>query len=417
MRNRFKLIITTTALLATQAIHADEIKWNGYLNVVAGGLRNRPQNDSSDKQQHPGYFTYEKDPTFEPESTIALQMVKKIDKDWSVTVQVFGEGATNFSSHIQWAYATYKLNNKSTIRVGRIGMPVYYYSDFFHVGYSLPWTAPTRELYAFDTHLMGVDYVYLGNIGNWDWNFESFTGSFDERTDAAHAQNKTRNMINASVTGTYEGWLSLRAMVWQGKTKLTVDGFTPSALTTTALTAAAAQYHVPETVLEPYRADIEAEINDRFDLDIPVRYYAFNARIEFERWMVLAEWETLQTNSYWANNNYGWYVTGGLRFGKVLYHLTYAEAFSKLDPRVYRDAQATPADGTAHYLATLIDTNVVGVLAGNRHSLTAGVRIETSSNSALKFEVIGFEEKPNLPTETAGMGKNLLVRGALNVVF
>lgn len=225
-------------------------------------------------------------------------------------------------------------------------------------------------------------------------------------------------MIDASLSGTYDGWLSLRGMIWQGKANLVVDGFTPKALTSSALTAAAEQFHAPVSLLEPYRAEVEAEVADRLATnDYIVRYYTFNVRMEREKWLLLAEWETLQTRTYVFNNSYGWYVTGGVRFGKVLYHITYSELVSKLDPVVYRDANATQADGVAHFIATQIDTGAAAAIGFNTHTVTTGVRIETSRNSALKFEVIGFEERANLPTEKAGIGKNILVRGALNIVF
>ena len=417
MKEKLKLLTFCLLAAAAQAAKAEDIKWNGYLNVVVGGLKNNPVSDFSDKQQHPGRVGYDKDFSFQPESSAALQATKKLDKKTSVTAQFYSEGETDdFAVKMKWAYLTYNLTNKSTVKVGKLGAPVYYFSDFFNVGYAYHWVTPPHELYTFDSSYIGVDYLFRDVIGNWDWSFESSTGGYNQRLEAIHADVKTSNTITAIFTASTGGWLNLRAMLYQSKGTFKVDGVDPVTLTDSAFAGASSKLGLPESVFEPYRDAVEAEVSKTLDLNqFLIRYAEVAARMEFDRWLFMGEWITIQTDNYVYNDNYSWFVTGGYRVGKAFYHVTYAEQKTKIDDPFYKDVSYVGTD--AHYFATQIDTAVVEAASFNNHSVTLGVRVDTSPNTAVKFEVVGFEEKPSYITETAGIGKNVLVRAALNVIY
>ena len=59
MRTRLKLIPLYLLAATAQIAQADDIKWNGYLNVVGGFLRDDPVSDLTlpEKKQHPDYST------------------------------------------------------------------------------------------------------------------------------------------------------------------------------------------------------------------------------------------------------------------------------------------------------------------------------------------------------------------------
>lgn len=105
----------------------------------------------------------------------------------------------------------------------------------------------------------------------------------------------------------------------------------------------------------------------------------------------------------------------------VLFHLTYSTVESELAKEVVDDSNATIGGFTPEtlggYFASQIGANVAVVSSRKHNAVSAGVRIDTTANTALKFKVTQFEEQETLPNESAGIGKNLLFRTALNVTF
>lgn len=101
--------------------------------------------------------------------------------------------------------------------------------------------------------------------------------------------------------------------------------------------------------------------------------------------------------------------------------MTYSTVESELAKEAVNDSNATlggfTPDALGSYFASQIGANVAAASARKRHAVSAGVRIDTTANTALKFEVTQFEERETLPNENAGIGKNLLFRTALNVTF
>ncbi|HET8705316.1 MAG TPA: hypothetical protein VFM46_03350, partial [Pseudomonadales bacterium] len=214
MKKRMGLLSACVLLATSQWAHAEGIRWNGYVNVVAGGLEYDPRADTSSKKQRPGFLNYEQTPNYDTQSSAALQASKDLDSKSSITTQLFASGENgDYAAKLKWLYLTYNLDANSTLRVGRIGNPAYYFSDFFNVGYAYHWISPPNELYTYDTTQTGLDYIYRGSAGDSDWSVELFTGGADQNLPTAqNAQAKSRNIVGGVLSLTHD-WLSLRAMV------------------------------------------------------------------------------------------------------------------------------------------------------------------------------------------------------------
>lgn len=143
------------------------IRWNGFLNVVAGRLRY--DTDTRDGTSRPGYYGYEDTVTFDRQTSAALQAVKPLDDEMAVTAQVFAEGRDhNYAANLRWLYLTWQPEDHSRFRIGRISMPYYYYSDFMDVGYAYYWSLLPNDVYLYNTTVVGVNYVYSDTAGPWD---------------------------------------------------------------------------------------------------------------------------------------------------------------------------------------------------------------------------------------------------------
>lgn len=151
------------------------IRWNGFLNVVAGRLRY--DTDTRDGASRPGYYGYEDTVTFDRQTSAALQAVKPLDDGMAVTAQVFAEGRDhNYAANLRWLYLTWQPEDHSRFRIGRISMPYYCYSDFMDVGYAYHWSLLPNDVYLYNTTVVGVNYIYSDTAGPWDWSAEVITG-------------------------------------------------------------------------------------------------------------------------------------------------------------------------------------------------------------------------------------------------
>jgi len=141
----------------------DDIQWNGYLNVVGGMLRDQPAVGRSAEALPPGRQGYDDQWQFDRQTSAALQARKPLDASTSVTAQLYATGdVDNYAANMRWLYLTHALDDRQTLRIGRIGTPAYYFSDFFNVGYAYPWVTPPYEVYTYDSAIDAIDYSLQG---------------------------------------------------------------------------------------------------------------------------------------------------------------------------------------------------------------------------------------------------------------
>ncbi len=411
-QGKIHLFICIAALSASIS-HASDIRWNGYANIVAGGLTETPYDLSQDKNKHldrPGYLNYQKDLNFDSQSSAAIQVSKEIDPKSSITTQLFASGLDgDYVAKMKWLYITYNLDFSSMLRMGRLGAPLYYFSDFINVGYAYPWISPPSELYAYDTTFTGLDYTYRGYIESSDWSIEFFTGSADQQvfSSGMTANTGTRNLIGVNMNFSALGWLNIRSMVTQSNINLNISGL--------------------NDLVDSLPVSLQQKVGAKLDTqDFRATYSEFALRAEFDHLLLMAEATSSKTSPYINGDAMAWFGTGGIKFSRnIMVHLTYAENKTKMADAVYDDLaylRSHTAPNPSHpsfgdYYAAYIGTQVATSIATNHHSWTLGSRYDIGSNIALKFDVTRFEEKPSITGELAGIGSNTMVRVALNSVY
>lgn len=92
---------------------------------------------------------------FSPKISGVLQVVAEITPE------------DNYAPEIEWANVKYAFTPDSYIRVGRIAVPTFLFSDSRDVGYTYVWIHPPIELYRqlAITHSDGVDAMYRFDVG------------------------------------------------------------------------------------------------------------------------------------------------------------------------------------------------------------------------------------------------------------
>ena len=75
---------------------------------------------------------------------------------------------------VEWANLQYQINSDLKVRVGRMVLPTYEYSDTQYVGYSLPWVRIPIEIAYTDAglHSDGLDVLYRVKTGNVTQNLQ-----------------------------------------------------------------------------------------------------------------------------------------------------------------------------------------------------------------------------------------------------
>lgn len=84
---------------------------------------------------------------------------------------------------IDWAFASWRLDDASTLRIGRTSPDVFLLANYRNVGFAYPWVRPNVELYGFfATHsLDGVDFSRRWQLGDAAWTARAGLGATTTR--------------------------------------------------------------------------------------------------------------------------------------------------------------------------------------------------------------------------------------------
>ena len=126
---------------------------------------------------------YEDSWRFEPDTNIGGQAVIEFSETLSVTAQATAYAARDFDIDLTWLLFRYQLTDKFSIDLGRKRLPLFYYSDFYDIGYAIPWVRPPGDLYGWPVQSFnGISFIYRDNIagGTFEANFWSGNEKVDE---------------------------------------------------------------------------------------------------------------------------------------------------------------------------------------------------------------------------------------------
>ena len=336
----------------------------------------------------------------EVDSKIGVQGTAKLNSTFSGTVQLLSKqnGDGSYKPEVEWAFVKAQLMPSLSVRVGRMGAPLFAVSDFRDVGYANVWLRPPQDVYGQVpiSHFDGADVIYQTTVGSATLSAQLFGGKSSAVFE--HTDLHFKNQVGVNLTAELDNGLTLRLGHVQGK--LTVDS------------ASLAQ------LVGVLRSTPFASVGNEIDAtNKKASFSGIGASYDQNNIIANFEYTKRKTDSYVADTT-GWYVTAGYRFGKVAPYITVSQV--KQDSS---NVTNTIPGGVSQQL-TVLKATVDGTLASqalNQKTTGVGVRWDLYSSMALKAQYDNV--RPNgpgtftAPGPTFGTSKVNVYSVALDLVF
>ena len=317
------------------------------------------------------------------DSNLGLQADYAVNSWLSLTAQglVRRDAEEHYGAELSWAFAKFRISDDLSVRLGRIGLPVFRISDYRNVGYANTMLRPPAEVYSqvpFNS-VDGADVTWRHDIGNTSLTSQLAIGSI--KTPLAgdvHVRGKHILALNLVAEN---GPFTLR--VGHARTKITIDDSTSLNGLVNALRATGAGYRLPQLGTLANQIDAKGDKGT---------FSSIGLGVDWNNFVLQSEYAKRKTTTY-INDTSSWYLMGGYRIGKFLPYYTRSEL--KIDGAIENTVPAScPAGFPAACTPTLqqLGTGVLrlpysGVGQGEQTTDTIGVRWDFAQSMALKVQV------------------------------
>ncbi|RJG11651.1 hypothetical protein [Massilia cavernae] len=327
-----------------------------------------------------------KSPRTGVDSNLGLQASTDINPWLSATAQglVRKDGEEGFGAELAWAFVKAKVSDNFSIRVGRMGLPVFMISDYRNVGYANTMLRPPSDMYSqvpFGA-IDGADGTLQHSFGDTTLTAQLAYGNTKPGLSAGggalvHVDAKQVTALNLVAE---HGPLTLR--VGRADTKITIADSTSLNTLLAGLRTAGAGYRIAE--LAPLANALSVD-------DKKASFTSAGAMLDWNNVVVQAEYARRKTDSY-INDTTSSYLMAGYRIGKFLPYASHSSL--EVDSVV---ANTVPASCPAGYPAACTPTLralSAGVnrlsntgTQGQQSTNTIGMRWDFHSSAALKVQL------------------------------
>jgi len=366
--NRCLLGILAASVGYISAAGATELELNGFMSVVggktlsAGDARNQFTGEITEavfSTNAASKEVYDDSVSFKSDSNYGLQIEADLGDGLSVIGQLTAIGGDNFHADIAWAYVSYDFNDEWNFQAGRQRLPLFLHSDFLDVGYTYHWIRPPQDLpAAFVDTFEGVKLSWTPRLGEFDWRFELLRGTGEETLETLGNAVATSKKIVGFNGKASNDWLQLRVSYMEAEGIFDI---------------------ATNTCIGPGASIFCSNGVPQATEDDPLKYRFFSAstQINIDKYFVVAEYavgkldEPFATDGgvVGAGDEFGWYVSSGLRLDAFTPHITYG----------HRE-QDISSDGFGTGLSS--DAKV------KQSSITLGLRWDFHPSAAFKVEYL-----------------------------
>lgn len=385
------------AIAISSPTMASELNVNGFLSVGASMLdENKASIAGADNQGG-----------FKQDTVLGLQIQKQVNDSTSATGQLVSRGSDDYATEAAWAFVTYAANDDLDVRMGRLRIPFFYYSDFLEVGYAFNWVRPPEEVYRIPfSSIDGFDISQRFSSGSIDGSVQFYYGRYQgpfktsDATYTADYRNFTGLALNTNM-GDFGARLSYH------QAELLMDTSEAGTTLNDAIALAGAIAAVPEGVdvgtatgnpdLAGYTGVGDASAAEDFSFTGQTsRFYEAAVFYDNGDMSVVAEWTMLDHENSVFLDDQAWMLSAAKRLGDMTVHATYSTQKDEFD------------SGNEGKIQEQLPLQV------EETSITLGLRYDYDSATALKFEVQNNDE-----TTAAGVDGDsaTLYSIAVDVVF
>lgn len=378
------LAFALTSLMAISSAHAQEATNSPTVTVSGFGTLALTRTDTDSAQFARPNQAAGATKSFRTgiDSNLGLQASANINSWISATAQglVRKDGEDDYGAELSWAFLKAKVNDNLSVRVGRMGLPVFMISDYRNVGFANFMLRPPAEVYA---------QVPLNNIDGIDTTWQQSMG--DTTVSAQLAFGRAKNDISSSTHPLHlettklvalnlvaeHGPMTLRFGRADGK--LTLNDSPSLNTLLSGLRSAGAGY----------RFGSLGTLADNLALDHKkASFTSAGMTLDWNNIVVQTEYAKRKTDSY-VNDTDSWYIMTGYRFGRALPYYNHSETKS-----VGRVSNTVPSSCPAGYPVACTPT-VRSLSAGvdilsapvNQTTDTIGIRWDFHSSLALKAQI------------------------------
>jgi len=316
------------------------------------------------------------------DSNFGLQADYAVNEWLSLTAQglVRKDAEEHYGAELSWAFAKFRISDDLSVRVGRVGVPIFMISDYRNVGYANTMLRPPSELYSqvpFNS-VDGADITWRHDFGDTSLTTQLAAGTTKTPVSSFHARG--RNILALNLVAEH-GPFTLRA--GHARVKVTIDDMPSLNTLVGSLRAAGAGYRMPQL------ASLASEIQADGDKGT---FNSLGLAMDWNNIVLQGEFAKRKTDTY-INDTTSWYVMGGYRIGKFLPYYTRSEL--KVDSTIANTVPtACPAGFPAACTPTLQQLRagvsriaVSGVGQGEQTTDTIGVRWDFHQSAALKLQI------------------------------
>ena len=317
--------------MSTTAQAIENIEMNSFLTIGASAI--------SEEGRYLDMVT--EHISFENDSVYGINIRTDVSDRVSGAAQLLATStSSNFNVEAEWAYVSYKLSDKSSIRAGKLNLTTFLLSDYANVGYLFPWIRPPVEVYENNPlkNFLGVEWLHTNSIGkSAKLTTQLFIGS---------AQVEENGLTFRATDG-----IGINFQLDTPHYSLRVGGISPT--------------------IQLESTNASGQVIDAVDEDDRGFMYTIGASVDWNNFILYTEAVTTDTQgstqAIFPNQN-GAYLTLGYQMGKYLPHVTFGTS-----------------DGD-DYTGTL-PAGITGARPPiTQDSIALGLRYDVDDSVALKFE-------------------------------
>jgi hypothetical protein len=307
-KSKLMLGLVVLPALFSNAVHAD-ITLNGFASI-------RGTSVSSDGGLEPFPGFEEGEITFNSESLFALQAQADLGEGLTATVQLFGEGKTDFDVEARWAYVSYQINDTHRVSGGRFANPLFHQSEYEKVGFAHNFSRLPKAVYI-DFEFSTIEGIALDsqyNIGDYNLTTKVLYGGWDGEAFSAVTNNFVdfglNNIFSANATLAGDWWQIFSGLMVAEIEGEGIDSSTVFPLAAKGISAALAT-GATNAQVEEFKSKLGWHTKDAL-------YWFSGFAIDHNNWLLDFEFVDYVVKDSTDAPNQSWYLAVGRRFDEFL---------------------------------------------------------------------------------------------------